>query len=93
MKKGSPRSAPTDPAFVPVSAREWSLLAASATSAADYQRGRGPHPGLDCGVIWLWTCDDCQAGQCGPCIEENETQTPGPGCDCEHEDWDGDRAT
>ena len=42
-------------------------------------------------AIWVWICNDCQAGQCGLCIEANETQTPGPGCDCEHEDWDEPR--
>ena len=85
-KDSSPRMAPTDPAFVPVSAREWSLRGAAAISAADYQRGRGPHPGLDCGVIWLWTCDDCQAGNCGLCIEDG-SKAGDRDCECEHEDW------
>ena len=38
-------------------------------------------------AIIVYICSDCQALQCGLCIEANETQTPGPGCDCEHEDW------
>lgn len=75
--------APIDPAFVPVSAREWSLHDAAATSAADYESGHGPHPGLP---LLIWLCDDCQAGNCGLCIED-ENKAGDRDCECEHEEW------
>ena len=53
------RLEPTDPATVPVSAREWQMRGAAATSAANYKPGqKKPHPGLPVPGTLDWTVND-----------------------------------